>query len=135
MGAGGRSWAAPSAPRPRSAPTSSAEHLWVPNEPPIDIQFQPSGYLFLASEHGAATLEAGVKVQREEGAKVALLSPSQLKAKFPWINTENVAVASYGLENEGWFDPWSLLNAFRRKAMSLGVYSCVGEVTCESWAQ
>ncbi|XP_031455574.1 FAD-dependent oxidoreductase domain-containing protein 1 [Phasianus colchicus] len=105
------------------------DHLWVPNEPPIDLQFQPSGYLFLASERGAATLEAGIKVQREEGAKVVLLSPSQLKAKFPWINTENVAVASYGLENEGWFDPWSLLNAFRRKAMSLGVYSCVGEVT------
>ncbi|OXB81236.1 UNVERIFIED_CONTAM: hypothetical protein H355_014280 [Colinus virginianus] len=105
------------------------EHLWVPNEPPIDLQFQPSGYLFLASEHGAATLEAGVKLQREEGVKVVLLSPTQLKAKFPWINTEDVAVASYGLENEGWFDPWSLLNAFRRKATSLGVYSCVGEVT------
>lgn len=25
-----------------------------------------------------------------------------------------------GLENEGWFDPWSLLTAFRRKAVSLG---------------
>lgn len=102
-------------------------------------------------------------VPREEGAKVALLSPSQLKTKFPWINTEDVAVASYGegeprcvsgrgglgiavppavcpcvcvcvptgLENEGWFDPWSLLNAFRRKAMSLGVLSCVGEAKCE----
>ncbi|NXL87611.1 FXRD1 protein, partial [Alectura lathami] len=104
------------------------EHLWVPHEPPIDLQFQPSGYLFLASQQGAANLEASVKLQREEGAKVALLSPSQLKAKFPWINTEDVAVASYGLENEGWFDPWSLLNAFRRKAMSLGVHSCIGEV-------
>ncbi|NWZ24140.1 FXRD1 protein, partial [Asarcornis scutulata] len=103
------------------------DYLWVPNEPPVDLQFQPSGYLFLASQRGAATLEAGVKLQRQEGAKVALLSPSQLKAKFPWINTEDVAVASYGLENEGWFDPWSLLNAFRRKAMSLGVLSCVGE--------
>uniref|UniRef100_A0A669QCE4 FAD-dependent oxidoreductase domain-containing protein 1 n=1 Tax=Phasianus colchicus TaxID=9054 RepID=A0A669QCE4_PHACC len=40
------------------------DHLWVPNEPPIDLQFQPSGYLFLASERGAATLEAGIKVQR-----------------------------------------------------------------------
>uniref|UniRef100_A0A8B9TBA7 FAD-dependent oxidoreductase domain-containing protein 1 n=1 Tax=Anas platyrhynchos TaxID=8839 RepID=A0A8B9TBA7_ANAPL len=103
------------------------DYLWVPNEPPVDVQFQPSGYLFLASQRGAATLEAGVKLQREEGAKVALLSPSQLKAKFPWLNTEDVAVASYGLENEGWFDPWSLLTAFRRKAMSLGVLSCIGE--------
>ncbi|NXY08301.1 FXRD1 protein, partial [Pteruthius melanotis] len=109
-------------------PISLQEHLGVPNEPPIDIQFQPSGYLFLASSQNAAALEAGVQVQRDEGVQVALLSPTQLKAKFPWINTEDVAVASYGLEDEGWFDPWSLLNAFRRKATSLGVLSCSGEV-------
>ncbi|XP_017665209.1 PREDICTED: FAD-dependent oxidoreductase domain-containing protein 1 isoform X1 [Lepidothrix coronata] len=104
------------------------EHLGVPNEPPIDIQFQPSGYLFLASPEDAAKLEATVQLQRDEGAQVALLSPTQLKEKFPWINTEDVAVASYGLEDEGWFDPWTLLNAFRRKATSLGVHSCRGEV-------
>ncbi|KAM4885530.1 FAD-dependent oxidoreductase domain-containing protein 1 [Sylvia borin] len=104
------------------------EHLGVPNEPPIDIQFQPSGYLFLASPQNAAALEATVQFQRDEGAQVTLLSPTQLKAKFPWMNTEDVAVASYGLEDEGWFDPWTLLNAFRRKAISLGVESCSGEV-------
>ncbi|KFU85515.1 FAD-dependent oxidoreductase domain-containing protein 1, partial [Chaetura pelagica] len=104
------------------------EHLGVPNEPPIDIQFQPSGYLFLASPKDAAALEATVQLQREEGAQVALMSPTQLKEKFPWMNTQDVAVGSYGLENEGWFDPWTLLNAFRRKALSLGVYSCSGEV-------
>ncbi|XP_064029339.1 FAD-dependent oxidoreductase domain-containing protein 1 isoform X2 [Pogoniulus pusillus] len=104
------------------------EYLGVPNEPPIDIQFQPSGYLFLAPTEAAAKLEAVVQLQREEGAQVALLSPAQLKEKFPWIDTEGVAVASYGLEDEGWFDPWTLLNAFRRKAISLGVHSCSGEV-------
>ncbi|KAM6295720.1 LOW QUALITY PROTEIN: FAD-dependent oxidoreductase domain-containing protein 1 [Aegotheles albertisi] len=104
------------------------EHLGVPNEPPIDIQFQPSGYLFLASPEDAARLEATVQLQREEGAQVALLSPSQLQAKFPWMDTRDVAVGSYGLEGEGWFDPWTLLNAFRRKATSLGVQSCSGEV-------
>ncbi|KAF1600940.1 UNVERIFIED_CONTAM: FAD-dependent oxidoreductase domain-containing protein 1, partial [Eudyptes pachyrhynchus] len=65
------------------------EYLGVPNEPPVDIQFQPSGYLFLAPPQGAAGLEA---------------------------------------TDEGWFDPWTLLNAFRRKATSLGVHSCAGEV-------
>ncbi|NXU35097.1 FXRD1 protein, partial [Drymodes brunneopygia] len=109
------------------------EHLGMPNEPPIDIQFQPSGYLFLASPQDAAALEATVQLQRDEGAQVALLSPTQLKEKFPWINTEDVAVASYGLEDEGWFDPWTLLNAFRRKAISLGVQSCSGEVRGEAW--
>ncbi|NXA02215.1 FXRD1 protein, partial [Nesospiza acunhae] len=109
------------------------EYLGVPNEPPIDIQFRPGGYLFLASPQNAAALEATVQLQRNEGAQVTLLSPTQLKEKFPWMNTEDVAVASYGLEDEGWFDPWTLLNAFRRKATSLGVQSCSGEVRGEAW--
>ncbi|XP_033925422.1 FAD-dependent oxidoreductase domain-containing protein 1 isoform X3 [Melopsittacus undulatus] len=43
------------------------EYLGVPNEPPVDIQFQPSGYLFLASPQDAEGLEATVKVQRSGG--------------------------------------------------------------------
>ncbi|XP_068096421.1 FAD-dependent oxidoreductase domain-containing protein 1 isoform X1 [Hyperolius riggenbachi] len=105
------------------------EYLGVVNEDPIDVQFNPSGYLFLSSEMGAEVLQENYKIQREEGAKVVLLSPEQLKKKFPWINTEGVALASYGLENEGWFDPWMLLNALRRKALSMGVMFCHGEVT------
>lgn len=105
------------------------EHLSVLNEDPIDLQFNHSGYLFLASENVAHIMEENYSTQRYAGAKVSLMSPSQLKEKFPWINTEGVALASYGLENEGWFDPWTLLNAFRRKAISMGVYHCFGEAT------
>lgn len=105
------------------------EYLAVVDDPPLDLQFNPSGYLFLASEKGAATMENNVKVQRQEGAKVCLMSPEQLRKKFPWINTEGVALASYGLENEGWFDPWCLLQGLRRKVQSMGVLFCQGEVT------
>ncbi|NP_001107050.1 FAD-dependent oxidoreductase domain-containing protein 1 [Danio rerio] len=105
------------------------KHLWVTNEDPVDLQFNHSGYLFLASEKSAHVMEENYSTQRYAGAKVVLLSPSQLKERFPWMNTEGVALASLGLENEGWFDPWSLLNAFRRKALSMGVYQCFGEVT------
>ncbi|KAG8568185.1 hypothetical protein GDO81_013908 [Engystomops pustulosus] len=105
------------------------EYLGILNEDPVDVQFNPSGYLFLSSEKGAEILEENYRVQREQGAKVALLSPEQLKKKFPWINTQDVALASYGLENEGWFDPWLLLSALRRKALSMGVLHCHGEVT------
>ncbi|XP_025893925.1 FAD-dependent oxidoreductase domain-containing protein 1, partial [Nothoprocta perdicaria] len=104
------------------------EHLGVPGEPPVDLQFNPSGYLFLASEQGAAALQDNVRLQREEGARVALLSPAQLRAKFPWLDTRGVALASYGLEDEGWFDPWALLQALRRKALALGALACVGDV-------
>ncbi|XP_044137728.1 FAD-dependent oxidoreductase domain-containing protein 1 [Bufo gargarizans] len=105
------------------------EYLGILNEDPVDIQFNPSGYLFLSSEKGAEILEDNYRIQREQGAKVMLLSPDLLKKKFPWINTQEVALASYGLENEGWFDPWLLLTALRRKALSMGVVHCHGEVT------
>ncbi|XP_056266757.1 FAD-dependent oxidoreductase domain-containing protein 1 isoform X2 [Pseudoliparis swirei] len=105
------------------------EHLGVLNDDPVDLQFNQSGYLFLASEKVAHIMEENYSTQRGAGAKVLLLSPAQVKQKFPWINTAGVALASYGLENEGSFDPWTLLNAFRRKAVSMGVIQCRGEVT------
>ncbi|XP_003472605.1 FAD-dependent oxidoreductase domain-containing protein 1 isoform X2 [Cavia porcellus] len=105
------------------------EHLAVADAPPVDLQFNPSGYLLLASEEGAAVLESNVRMQRQEGAKICLMSPAQLQKKFPWINVEGVALASYGMENEGWFDPWSLLQGLRRKVQSMGVFFCQGEVT------
>ncbi|XP_051256767.1 FAD-dependent oxidoreductase domain-containing protein 1 [Dicentrarchus labrax] len=104
------------------------EHLATLDDS-VDLQFNQSGYLFLASEDVAHIMEENYKTQRDAGAQVALLSPTQLKEKFPWINPEGVVLASYGLENEGWFDPWTLLNAFRRKAISMGVIQCYGEVT------
>ncbi|CAN7992996.1 unnamed protein product [Ixodes hexagonus] len=87
---------------------------------PPNIQFQPHGYLFLASEGGAEQMVKNLDVQEEYGAKVELLRPPELKQQFPWLNTDGIALGSHGLENEGWFDPWSLLTAFRRKAVSLG---------------
>ncbi|XP_049634860.1 FAD-dependent oxidoreductase domain-containing protein 1 isoform X2 [Suncus etruscus] len=105
------------------------EHLAVVDAPPLDLQFHPLGYLLLASEREAALMERNVKVQRQEGAKICLMSPEQLGAKFPWINTQGVALASYGMEGEGWFDPWSLLQGLRRKLQSMGVRFYQGEVT------
>ena len=33
-----------------------------------------------------------------------------------------------GARNEGWFDPWSLLSAFRKKSISMGVHYLHGEL-------
>lgn len=40
------------------------EYLAVTNAPPLDLQFNPSGYLLLASEKDAAAMESNVKVQK-----------------------------------------------------------------------
>ena len=96
------------------------------DNPPVN--FQPHGYLYLASEDGAEVMEQNHYVQVNCGAKVELLSPAKLKRKFPWINTDGIALASFGYENEGWFDPWALLSALRTKAIDLDVDYIHGEV-------
>ncbi|TAD88277.1 MAG: FAD-binding oxidoreductase [Alphaproteobacteria bacterium] len=85
------------------------------------------GYLFLATEAGLPVLEANHRVQRQAGAPVALLTPSALTERFAWMMSDGVAAASLGLSGEGWFDGYALMQAFRRKARSLGVRYCADE--------
>lgn len=96
------------------------QNLSVLDFDPPDIRFQPHGYLFLASEGGANQMLKSAELQEDLGAKIELLKPDDLRRHFPWLNTEGIALASHGLENEGWFDPYALLTALRRKAVSLG---------------
>jgi len=95
------------------------ERLAVGGERP-EIGLVEGGYLFLASAAGRATLEENHRIQKTLGADVALLDPAGLRARFPWISTEGIAAGSLGLSGEGWFDGYSLLQAYRRKARSLG---------------
>ena len=96
------------------------QKLEVEGEPP-DVPLTESGYLYLASEAGAQILRENHEVQMREGADIALLEPEQIQARFPYLSVEGVALGALGLRGEGWFDSYQLLQAFRRKARSLGV--------------
>jgi len=97
------------------------------DRPNVDL-LEP-GYLFLATQAGLPVLEQNHRVQRAHGVDVALLGPGDLVARFPWLRTDGIARGSLGLSGEGWFDGYSLLQAFRRKARSLGVAYLAQEVT------
>ena len=96
------------------------QKLEVDGERP-DVPFTENGYLYLASEAGAQTLRDNHVVQAREGAEIALLSPGEIEARYPYLSADGVALGALGLRNEGWFDSYQLLQAFRRKARSLGV--------------
>jgi sarcosine oxidase len=102
--------------------------LGVPGEPPPDIDFVEGGYLFLATPAGLPILEANHTTQREHGVNVALLDPGDLRRRFPWMSVDDLGGGSLGLADEGWFDAHALLQAFRRRARSLGVEYLAGEV-------
>jgi FAD-dependent oxidoreductase domain-containing protein 1 len=102
--------------------------LGVDGQPPPEVDFVEGGYLFLASAAGLPILESNHAVQREHGVQVALLTPMELQARFPWLNVDDLAGGSLGLADEGWFDAYALLQAFRRKARALGAEEVAGEV-------
>ncbi len=95
-------------------------HLAVEGEAPA-IGLHEGGYLFLATPEGQGALTAGHDIQERLGADIALLTPAQLQAEFPWLETCDLAAGCYGRSGEGWFDGYGLMQAFRRKARSLGV--------------
>ncbi len=101
--------------------------LGVPGQRAPEVDFVERGYLFLATAAGVPVLEHNHAVQREAGVEVALLSPAELRTRFPWMTVDDLAAGSLGLGNEGWFDAYALLQAFRAKARSLGVEYLTGE--------
>jgi FAD-dependent oxidoreductase domain-containing protein 1 len=103
------------------------DYLSVEGEAP-SIPFTEWGYLFLATAAGLPTLEANHRAQQALGADIALLDPAALSARFPWLRVEDLAGGAFGRSNEGWIDPYSLLQAFKRKARALGAVYLADEV-------
>jgi glycine/D-amino acid oxidase-like deaminating enzyme len=93
------------------------------------LSVNEKGYLVIASEAGLETLQELHRIQRELDVPVALLGPEEVVKRFPWMSAEGIAGASLGLKDEGWFDGYGLLQAFRKKARSLGVRYLAEEVT------
>ena len=98
---------------------AARETLAVDGDGP-DLPITENGYLYLASEAGAETLRLNHAAQIAEGADIVLLTPQETHARFPFLVMDGVALASFGQTGEGWFDAYSLMQAFRRKAASQG---------------
>ena len=84
-----------------------------------ELQFQEHGYLFLSTtEQGYAQLQKNLQVQIEAGCSTTeVVSKAELEGLYgDWMNTEDLVAAGRSSSGEGWFDPMSLLQLFKRKA-------------------
>jgi FAD-dependent oxidoreductase domain-containing protein 1 len=104
------------------------QYLSIDGEVP-PVEFRERGYLILATRESLPVMRENHTVQRQIGAEIAYQTNEDLSARFPWLKTRGLAGGFLGLENEGWLDPHSLLQAFRKKALSLGVAYIEDEVT------
>lgn len=96
------------------------EWLTVDDAAP-EVDFRENGYLFLATDKGRETLRHNHATQTRLGAEVDLLDARTLASRFPGLATGDIAAGAHGVGGEGWLDPYALLQAFKRKARSLGV--------------
>jgi glycine/D-amino acid oxidase-like deaminating enzyme len=97
------------------------------NRPSIDLH--EGGYLFLATPAGDATLRENHALQTSLGADINLMDRQTLKARFPWLNVEDLVSGAFGESGEGWFDGYGLVQALRKKAQSLGARYVAADVT------
>ncbi|MGH6610024.1 MAG: NAD(P)/FAD-dependent oxidoreductase [Burkholderiaceae bacterium] len=95
-------------------------------EAPVD--WVEGGYLFIAPPSGMSLLESNFEQQQAHGCEVELLTPSQLKDRFPSMFVDDLGGGVHSLR-DGWCDPNGLLQGFRRKAISLGVEYIEDRVT------
>lgn len=98
-----------------------AHDLLAVGDDKAEVSLKRQGYLFLAGEDGIAILREVHAIQCAAGADVALLSPGEIRDRFPYMNVDDLAGGTLGMSSEGWFDGPGLLAAYRRKARSLGV--------------
>ena len=80
-----------------------------------------STYLYLATARGRASLEERAAIQRAHSVPVSLHDPVELAARYPWLNTQDLAGGCDTTHGEGWFDGYSLLSALRGAAERAGV--------------
>lgn len=94
---------------------------WIPDGGVPSLGLKENGYLFLGgSAQSADLMEELAAMQRSLGASTAVLSPVELKARFPWMTVDDVTAGSLGLRDEGWFDNMGLLAGFRNGARARG---------------
>lgn len=87
----------------------------------VDIDFRQVGYLFLAqSEETWQEFLTNVEVQRAHNVPVEVLSPEEIKYRWPYLNVEDLRGGTFG-PKDGYADPYSVAMAFASAARKLGV--------------
>jgi glycine/D-amino acid oxidase-like deaminating enzyme len=97
-------------------------------DPDVDIALHEKGYLILATDQGRDILRQNHATQTEFGGDIIWMEPGDLAAKYPWMNTSDLAAGCWGRTGEGWFDAYSLMQSFRKQARRRGADYIDGEV-------
>ncbi|MGH8734859.1 MAG: NAD(P)/FAD-dependent oxidoreductase, partial [Burkholderiales bacterium] len=85
----------------------------------FDVEWKEGGYLFVVGAAHASVLEANCRTQEGLGVTVELMDPGHIAQRFPWMRCDDLALGVLS-PHDGWLDPNSALQGFRKKAQAMG---------------
>lgn len=87
----------------------------------VDVEFRQVGYLFLAqSETAWQKFLVDAEVQREHNVPVEVLTPDEVKSRWPYLNVSDLRGGTFCPE-DGYADPYMAAMGFANTARRLGV--------------
>ena len=106
-------------------------HEYMGNDARVPkLAIKSFGYMYLAaSEDFAKSLKSNQKVQAAAGAATELLTPDEIKSRYPFYNVEDIKLGSINLVNEGYWDSITVFEWMKNKAHENGVEYVENEVT------
>jgi sarcosine oxidase subunit beta len=87
----------------------------------VDPEFQKIGYLFLASKSSQwEILKANAVLLESGGCEIELLTPEDIRRRWPFINTADIIGGSF-TPNDGYAGPYEVLRGYTGAAKKNGV--------------
>jgi FAD-dependent oxidoreductase domain-containing protein 1 len=89
------------------------------NGEPAAANFRKGGYLFIVPPAAIGVLERNFAIQKANGVRAEWLDRKGLKDRFPSMNVDDLGAGVLS-PDDGWLDPYGVLQGLRKKASALG---------------
>lgn len=95
------------------------KYMQFEQEMGVPIDFKKIGWISVASEKNAGDLLRNAELLNSHRITTAILKPDEIKRRYPEINTEDVALGTWGPE-DGLIDPHMIMWGYMKKAREMG---------------
>jgi len=104
----------------RMARHSYARYMQFEDEIGVSIDFKRTGWVSLATQESAEHVLEVARMSQSLGITTEVLTPEEVRRRYPEINVEDVVVATWG-PDDGPFDPHMIMWGYVRRAREMGV--------------
>ncbi len=104
----------------RMARYSYDRYLRFEEEIGVSIDFKRTGWVSLATQESADHLLQVARMLQSLDIATEVLTPEEVKHRYPEINTEDIVVGTWG-PDDGPFDPHMIMWGYMRRAREMGV--------------